>query len=161
MNGYGTRVARIVAAQSGAARLMIVRAGSSSGAFTDLNEATAIRYAVDHGARILDLSLGGPRTSPVERDATRPEYPAALLGADGAHAQFSNAGPWLSLAAPGSDVTSFAAPVAAAAAALVRAASPRPRARQVVALLEQTASGRRVRTDELGYGVVDVQAALA
>src|SRR6476620_4150218 len=102
-NGHGTEVARIVAQESGGARLIVIRAGSSSGAFSDANEAAAIRYAVDHGARILNLSLGGPQTSTAERSAiryaigqgalvvaaagddyaSRPEYPAALLGADG------------------------------------------------------------------------------
>src|SRR5690349_4857841 len=62
-NGHGTEVAQIVARESGGAKLMVIRAGSSSGAFSDANEAAAIRYAVDHGARILNLSLGGPATS--------------------------------------------------------------------------------------------------
>ena len=191
LNGHGTRVAQIVARESPAARLMIVRAGSASGAFSDGNEAAAIRYAVDHGARIVNLSLGGPRTSAVERSAiryaasrgvlvvaavgddyaSRPEYPAALLGsnglavaavlADGTRAPFSNTGSWVSLAALGEDGTSFAAPLVSAAAARVWAANPRLTARQVVTVLEQTASGRGTRTDELGYGVVDVAAAVA
>ena len=191
LSGHGTRVARIVARESGGAGLMIVRAGSSSGAFSDRNEAAAIRYAVDHGARILNLSLGGPRTSAVERSAvryalargalvvaaagddyaSRPEYPAALLGAgglavaavlrDGTRAPFSNSGPWVSLAALGEDGTSFAAPLVSAAAARVWATNPRLTARQVVAVLEETASGRGAHTDELGYGVVDAAAAVA
>jgi subtilisin family serine protease len=190
-NGHGTRVARIVARESGGARLMIVRAGSSSGAFSDRSEATAIRYAVDHGARIVNLSLGGPRTSAVERSAiryaaargalvvaaagddyaTRPEYPAALLGpnglavaavlSDGTRAPFSNTGSWVSLAAPGENGTSFAAPLVSAAAARVWAANPLLTVREVVAVLQETASGRGVRTDDLGYGVVDVSAAVA
>ena len=100
LNGHGTKVASLIARSSGPARLLIIRAGSSSGAFSDADEAAAIRYAVDHGARIVNLSLGGPRTSSVERAAvryaiahgvlvvaaagddyaSRPEYPAALLG---------------------------------------------------------------------------------
>ena len=102
-NGHGTKVASLIAGASGGARLMIIRAGSSSGAFSNAGEATAIRYAVDHGARIVNLSLGGPQTSSGERAAiryaiargvlvvaaagddyaSRPEYPAALLGPDG------------------------------------------------------------------------------
>jgi subtilisin family serine protease len=191
LNGHGTLVASLVAQSSGRARLLVVRAGSASGAFSDANEAAGIRYAVDHGARIVNLSLGGPRTSSTERAAiryavshgvlvvaaagddyaSRPEYPAALLGpnglavasvtTDGRHAPFSNTGPWVSLAALGERGTSFAAPLVAGAAARVWSADPLLTARQVVALLEQTASGRGVRTDELGYGVVDVAAAVS
>lgn len=190
-NGHGTRVASIVARESGGARLLVIRAGSSSGAFTDANEAAAIRYAVDHGARIVNLSLGGPRTSPVERAAiryaaardvlviaaagddfaSRPEYPAALLGGsglavasvgdDGSPAVFSNRGPWVSIAALGVDGTSFAAPRVSAAAARVWRVNPGLTARQVVHILELTASGHGRRNDELGFGVVDVSRALA
>jgi len=189
--GHGTQVASIIARDSGAARLLVVRAGSSSGAFTDANEAAGIRYAVDHGARIINLSLGGPRTSAVERAAIRyavahgvlviaaagddyarrPEYPAALLGGgglavaavgeNGSRALFSNTGPWVSIAAPGLDGTSFAAPRVAAAAARVWQANPRLTAREVVRILELTASGNGLRNDELGFGVLDVARAVA
>jgi subtilisin family serine protease len=191
LNGHGTRVAEVIARENMGARLLIIRAGSSSGAFSDANEATAIRYAVDHGARIINLSLGGAGTSPIEQSAvryaiargvlmvaaagddyaSRPEYPAALLGAnglavaavlrDGTHAPFSNTGPWVSVAAIGEEGTSFAAPVVSAAAARVWAANPKLKARQVVAILQETASGRGTRTNELGFGVVDVAAAIA
>lgn len=190
-NGHGTKVASIIARSSGGARLLIIRAGSSSGAFTDANEAAAIRYAVDHGARIVNLSLGGPRTSGVERAAiryavahgvlvvaaagddyaNRPEYPAALLrgsglavaavGSTGARELFSNTGPWVSVAAPGADGTSFAAPLVAGAAAQVWQANPALTAREVVRLLQRTASGHGLRDDALGYGVVDVARAVA
>jgi len=183
-NGHGTLVASIVAQESGNARILVIRAGSSSGAFSDANEAAAIRYAVARGASIINLSLGGPSTSTVERAsvryaiahgvllvaaagddyANRPEYPAALLGPnglavaavgpDGTREPFSNTGPWVSIAALGENGTSFAAPHVAAAAARVWAAHPRWHARDVIALLEQTASGGGVRNDELGYGVI-------
>jgi hypothetical protein len=185
LNGHGTKVATLVARTSGNARLLIIRAGSSSGAFSDAGEAAAIRYAVDAGAQIINLSLGGSRTSKVERSAVnyaihrrvlivaaagddyanRPEYPAALLGGDGlavaavtssgARARFSNTGPWLSVAALGDDGTSFAAPVVAGAAALVLEANPRLTPRQIVQIIEETASGRGTRTNYLGFGVVD------
>jgi subtilisin family serine protease len=190
-SGHGTLVASIVARSSGSARLLIIRAGSASGAFSDANEAAAIRYAVDHGARIVNLSLGGPRTSTVERSAVRyaigrgvlvvaaagddyagrPEYPAALLGADGlavaavmrdgTRAPFSNTGPWVSVAALGEAGTSFAAPLVSAAAALVWTANPHLSPRQVVGLLRETATGLGRRDDGLGYGVIDVAAAVA
>jgi subtilisin family serine protease len=191
LNGHGTKVASLIARSAGGARLLIIRAGSSSGAFSDANEAASIRYAVVHGARIVNLSLGGPHTSTVERDAVqyaiahgvlvvaaagddyadRPEYPAALLGSAGlavaavtragARALFSNTGPWVSVAAPGETGTSFAAPLVSAAAARVWAANPMLTARQVVSLLQETASGHGVRTDALGFGVIDVASAVA
>jgi subtilisin family serine protease len=190
-NGHGTKVARLVARTSGNARLLIIRAGSSSGAFSDAGEAAAIRYAVDAGAQIINLSLGGSQTSNVERSAVnyaihrgvlivaaagddyanRPEYPAALLGEDGlavaavtssgARAPFSNTGPWLSVAALGDDGTSFAAPVVAGTAALMLQANPRLTPRQIVRILEETASGHGARTNDLGFGVVDPVAAVA
>ena len=54
---------------AGNARLLIVQAGGADGSFSDVEEAAAIVYAVDHGARILNLSLGGPSTSTAERRA--------------------------------------------------------------------------------------------
>jgi subtilisin family serine protease len=79
----------------------------------------------------------------------------------GAHAAFSNSGPWVSVAAPGDDGTSFAAPHVAAAAARVWAANPSLTARRVAAILRETASRHGTRTDAVGFGVVDVSAALA
>jgi subtilisin family serine protease len=74
---------------------------------------------------------------------------------------FSDTGPWVSVAALGEDGTSFAAPLVAAAAARVWAANPALTASRVAAILRDTASGRGVRTNELGFGVIDVLAAVA
>jgi hypothetical protein len=46
------------------------------------------------------------------------------------------------------------------APALVWAADPQLTAQQVAAVLEQTASGHGAWTPELGYGVIDVAAAV-
>lgn len=205
VNGHGTFVASLAAGASGAARLMIVKAGSASGAFTDAAESSAIHYAVDHGAKIINLSVGGVDTSPTERAAvayairhgvllvapvgngfgSTPMYPAALLGnaglavaastETGGHAPFSNTGIGVAITAPGEHVlgdlvgglsgydsgTSFAAPLVAGAAALIWGANPRLTARDVVAIIEQTASGSGTWTPDLGYGVIDVAAAVA
>ncbi|HET8894098.1 MAG TPA: S8 family serine peptidase [Gaiellaceae bacterium] len=205
VNGHGTFVASLAAGASGAARLLIVKAGSASGAFTDGAESAAIHYAVNHGAKIINLSVGGAGTSSVERAAvayaiargvllvapvgngfgTTPMYPAALLGnaglavaastETGAHALFSNTGAGVAITAPGEHVlgdlvgglhgyesgTSFAAPLVAGAAALVWGVNPRLTARDVVAIIEETASGSGAWTPELGYGVVNVAAAVA
>src|SRR4051812_31933861 len=62
--GHGTFVAALAAGSvtngegiagfGGDAKLMIVKAGSGDGSFSDVDEATAIAYAVDHGARIIN-----------------------------------------------------------------------------------------------------------
>ena len=109
----------------------------------------------------------------------------------GRHAAFANTGSWVSLAAPGEHVlaalssasspllfprtplvgvsglygygsgTSFAAPLVSGAAALVWAADPSLTAQQVAQTLKATASGNGTWTAELGYGVINVAAAVA
>jgi subtilisin family serine protease len=112
-------------------------------------------------------------------------------GPDGRRASYANTGSWVSLAAPGEHVlgavsalsspllypraaldgvtglygygsgTSFATPQVAGAAALVWAANPSLTARQVAQTLKETASGGGRWTPELGFGVIDVEAAVA
>jgi subtilisin family serine protease len=113
--GHGTFVASIAAGSvtggfalngfGGDAKLMIVQANRSKNAFDDVDEAAGIVWAVDNGAKIVNLSIGGADTSQVERDAIEyaishgvllvaaagnsgqsgnvPSYPAALLGPHG------------------------------------------------------------------------------
>jgi subtilisin family serine protease len=57
--------------------------------------------------------------------------------------------------------TSFAAPQVSGAAALVWAANPSLTAQQVAQILKETASGGGRWTPELGFGVIDVAAAVA
>jgi subtilisin family serine protease len=241
-NGHGTFVASLaagsvtngdgIAGAGGDAQLLIVKAGTARGSFTDVDEAAGIIYAVDHGARIVNLSVGGTTTSLTEQraieyavqhgvlivasvgndyaDGNPVEYPAALLqpagsngvggsglavtasGATGLRAAFANTGSWVSLAAPGEKVfgavsanaspthyprsklpgarsglygyasgTSFSAPQVSGAAALVWAANPSLTAPQVAQILKETASGAGRWTPELGFGVIDVAAAVA
>jgi subtilisin family serine protease len=240
-SGHGTFVASLAAGSTsngegiagfgGAAKLLVVKAGSADGSFTDVDEAAGIVYAVDHGARIINLSFGGSGTSPTERAAVAyaarhgallvaasgndarngnpVEYPAALLqpvdsgGIGGiglavgasttssVRAPFSGYGSWISLVAPGVDVlgalpsagaptfqairlpgshrgryglasgTSFATPQVSGAAALVWAANPSLSATDVATILKETASGDGIWTPSLGYGVLDVAAAVA
>jgi subtilisin family serine protease len=238
--GHGTFVASLAAGSSsngegmagiaGEARLITIKA-SLEGMFTDFELAAAIAYAVDNGAKVVNLSLGGTKSSLTEvraleyafakdvllvaaagNSAMRGNpvgYPAAHLqpvgsngvggyglavGAStitGARAAFSNHGSYISLAAPGEEVfaalskdsspkhyprvtlpgsakglygyssgTSFAAPQVAGAAALVWAANPSLSSRQVTDILKQTASGGGQWNPELGFGVINVAAAV-
>src|SRR5918912_2183420 len=236
--GHGTFVASLAAGSvsngegiagfGGDAQLLCVQVAHDDGSISDVDEAAGIVYAVRHGARIINLSLGGTDPSKLETRAVRyaqrhgalvaaaagnefhqgnpVEYPAALLqhpGSDGrggrglsvaastlkgAPAGFSNTGSYVSPAAPRDTVfralsrysdwsraplpgsrtgiygfssgTSFATPEVAGAAALVWAANPALRARQVAAILKQTASGAVRWNRELGFGVIDVAAAV-
>jgi subtilisin family serine protease len=230
--GHGTFVASLAAGLSteaggmsgfgGDARLMIVQANRGGLGFTDIDESRAIVWAVDHGANIINLSLGGARTSLVERKAidyatkhgvllvaaagnsaeqgNPTVYPAALIGATGLvvgasnaageRASFSTTGAYVDVLAPGVDVlgalasgisstfftpvatptsigtygygsgTSYAAPEAAGAAALVWAANPNLDAAGVAATLEATAAGQGTWTNELAFGTIDVAAAV-
>ena len=232
--GHGTFVASLAAGSvskgkvfagfGGDAGLMIVQASETPSDFNDANEAAAIVWAVDHGARIVNLSLGGSQTSQIEQDAVdyavrhgvllvaaagndgtdgnAPVYPAALLGnvglavgastRSGHRASFSPVAWYLALSAPGVNVlgavaatspastyprlslpgittgfygygsgTSYAAPEVSGAAALVWAANSKLTARQVIHVLEATASNAGSRSPGLGYGVIDVGAAVA
>jgi subtilisin family serine protease len=109
--GHGTFVSSLAAGSvengvgisgfGGDATLLVIQAIDSDGYITDVDEAAAIVYAVKHGARIINLSIGGSETSAVETRAIRyaarhgvlvvaaagnehaygnpVEYPAALL----------------------------------------------------------------------------------
>jgi hypothetical protein len=241
-DGHGTFVSALatgsvtngdgIAGFGGDAQLLMIKAVGAGGTFSDVDEATAIVYAVDHGAKIINLSIGGEGTSQLETraiqyaashnvllvaaagneyEAGNPvEYPAAALQPvgskgqggfglavaastmSGKRASFSNTGTQISLAAPGDNVfgavaagssreywpryplpgsssglygwssgTSFSTPEVAGAAALVWAANPGLTAQQVAGILKATASGRGRWTPKLGYGVIDIAAAVA
>jgi subtilisin family serine protease len=79
LHGHGTFVASIAAGSvtnaegiagfGGDAKLLVVQSGRADGSFTDVDEAEAIVYAVNHGAKVINLSIGGVDTSAVERNA--------------------------------------------------------------------------------------------
>ena len=241
-DGHGTFVSALAAGSvtnsegiagfGGDAQLLMVKAVGASDSFSDVDEAAAIVYAVDHGAKIINLSLGGVGASELEERAIEYaaehdvllvaaagneyasgnpiEYPAAALQPPGSNGQggvglsvaastmagsrasFSNTGSHISLAAPGENVfgaiaagssrmwwprsrlpgshaglygwssgTSFATPEVAGAAALVWAANPALTAEQVAAILKSTAFGGTRWNPRLGFGVIDVAAAVA
>jgi len=113
--GHGTFVASLAAGAitlgnamrgfGGDAKLMVVQANADANTFNDVDEAAAIVWAVNNGAQVINLSIGGSDTSQVEEDAVSyaishgvllvaaagnsglsgnvPSYPAALLGSHG------------------------------------------------------------------------------
>jgi serine protease len=123
---------------------MPVKVLDAAGEGTDADLARGIIWATDHGARVINMSLGGPGASAVLDNAVRYalqhevvlvaaagnegsqvlSYPAAAPGvlgvtatdAAGRFAWFSNHGPWYYLAAPGIGIRSTALAGGAAAA---------------------------------------------
>jgi len=109
--GHGTFVSSLAAGSStnaegvagfgGDVKLLAVQAAAPDGSISDVDESAAIVYAVDHGAKIINMSFGGPSSSSTEQSAiayaaahgvllvaaagnsgqsgNQPSYPAALL----------------------------------------------------------------------------------
>ncbi|WFE36803.1 type VII secretion-associated serine protease mycosin [Micromonospora sp. WMMD975] len=217
--GHGTTVAGLIAGRADDdrgvvglapdAKILPIRVLDAENRYDDaLIIAKAVRWAVDNGARVVNLSLGGGGDSPAlaaaldyafARDVvvvactgnlatsttTKVWYPArepgvlAVTGLDrNSEHLWSGAitGRETILSAPATALygarsrggywrvqgTSFAAPLVAATAALVRARYPRMSAGDVVNRLIGTARdlGPTGRDDRFGYGMVDPVAAL-
>ncbi len=141
-HGHGTAVAGIIAARTNNGQGMAgvcwfclvlpVKVLDRSGSGDDTRIAAGIVWAVDHGARVLNLSLGGPGDSPElqaslayaaykgaivvaaagNSGTTMPFYPAADVNALSVAAttttdhgyKWSNYGSWVDVAAPGCNV---------------------------------------------------------
>ncbi len=217
--GHGTTVAGLIAGRNDDrkgvvglapdARILPVRVLDEENRYDDaLIVAKGVRWAVDKGAQVINLSLGGSGDSPAlaaaidyafARDvvvvactgnlATSPDakvwYPArepGVIAVSGLERNSDNlwsgaiTGRATILTAPASGLvgarppggywrvqgTSFAAPLVAATAALVRARYPELSAGDVVNRLLVTAKdiGPTGRDDQFGYGLVDPVAAL-
>jgi subtilisin family serine protease len=164
--GHGTFIAGLIALAAPGARIMPLKAFPPSGISDAFTVSAAIKFAVDHGANVINLSFGSPRFSGVLADAIdyakkrclvltaavgndnvkAPQFPARLdsvigvaaIDSSDRKAAFSNFGNDVSVDAlgvglistfPGGDYavwsgTSFAAPLAAAEAALIFGADP-------------------------------------
>jgi subtilisin family serine protease len=143
--GHGTSVAGVIAARGnntqGVAgvcwlcRILPVKVLSADGSGTTSTVAAGMVWAADHGAAVINLSLGGPGTAAALDDAvayartkgvivvaaagnsgvTTPFFPAAAPGVlavagtddtDRLHS-WSNRGPWVAVAAPGCNPAPF------------------------------------------------------
>ncbi|MET7945287.1 type VII secretion-associated serine protease mycosin [Micromonospora sp. NPDC005324] len=217
--GHGTTVAGLIAGRNDDkrgvvglapdARILPVRVLDEENRYDDaLIVAQGVRWAVDNGARVINLSLGGSGDSPAlaaaldyafVRDvvvvactgnlatstSTKVWYPArepGVIAVSGLERSSDNmwsgsiTGRATVLTAPASGLvgakppggywrvqgTSFAAPLVAATAALVRSRYPQMPAGEVVNRLLVTARdlGPTGRDDRFGYGAVDPVAAL-
>lgn len=145
-HGHGTHVAGVIASVAGngiggaglsqGARILPVRVLDATGWGTDADVAKGIVWAVDNGATVVNLSLGGPSVSSLlgtaidyalqrdvvvvaasgnsGKDGDPILYPAATpgviavgaIGKDGTRPDFSSSGPHLAVAAPGVSILS-------------------------------------------------------
>jgi serine protease len=143
-NGHGTMTAGIIGANTNngvglagvawSAKILPVKVLDAEGSGTDAVIIAGINWAAANGAKVINLSLGGPDDNPLLHDAITqavakgivvvaaagntgvgaPEYPAAYpeviaVGAtdnNGALTAFSTHGDWVDIAAPGWDIFS-------------------------------------------------------
>jgi type VII secretion-associated serine protease mycosin len=216
--GHGTMVAGVAAAATnnnvgiagvaGQAKIMPIKVLDATGVGSDADFVSAIVWATDHGADVINMSFGGALPNAAVTDAINyalahdvvvvgatgndaaptVQFPASspgviavsATGDDGSVAFFSSYGWRVDLAAPGVQVistafqsnglpvfdvesgTSFAAPMVAGVAALVRAAFPALTSAEISERLRATARdvGPPGPDAAYGAGVIDALAAL-
>ncbi len=96
-NGHGTHVAGIIAAENNElggvgiaynCKIMVLKAGNSSGYFNNSDIAEAIQYAYMNGASVINMSFGGSSISIAVEEALENAYNSCVLvaaaGNDGA-----------------------------------------------------------------------------
>lgn len=83
--GHGTFIAGLIAYIAPEARILPVRAFPPDGVADVFTVASAIKYAADHGAHVINLSLGSPEAHPLLADAINyaKERGAVLIAATG------------------------------------------------------------------------------
>lgn len=132
--GHGTHIAGIIHLIAPEARIMPLRALDSDGVGDLSAVVQSIRYAVDHGARVINLSLGTPTWSDILHDAilyasshgvvvvaaagnlssSTAQYPAGdrcalgITSSDAARVKsdFANYGGWVDFTSPGEQIYS-------------------------------------------------------
>ena len=133
-HGHGTMVAGILAVMAPDAMIMPLRAFDDKGCGTTYNIAKAVKYAVSHGAQVINMSFGiSGQTQTLKKtigeavnagvtvvasagngNMAVPQYPAAYPGVLGVaatnltdvKASFSNYGSTIFVSAPGSNIVS-------------------------------------------------------
>ena len=96
-NGHGTHVAGIIAAENNKiggvgiaynCKVMVLKAGNSSGYFNNSDIAEAVQYAYMNGASVINMSFGGSNISIAVEEALENAYNSCVLvaaaGNDGA-----------------------------------------------------------------------------
>ena len=87
-HGHGTHVAGAITMTAGngggvglayGAKIMCIKAGSSSGTFASYDVAKAIKYAVDNGADVINMSFGGEEKSAIVEAALKDAAEYAVL----------------------------------------------------------------------------------
>ncbi|MEU4163752.1 S8 family peptidase [Actinoplanes sp. NPDC026670] len=215
-HGHGTHVAGTIAAVTGNAtgvsgvapdvKIMPVKVLGDDGSGNMSDTAEGITWAVDHGAQVINMSLGGTQQVAAVSNAIKyarskgvtvvaavgnsreqgspTSYPAADAGVIGVAATdsndrvgvYSNAGNYVDVAAPGTDIlslapngqyktmsgTSMASPHVAALAALLKSYQSSLTPDQIEATLEKSAVdlGPAGFDNDFGNGRVDALAAL-
>ena len=186
--GHGSHVSGIIAAVadnaiggSGVApqaRILPIRVLDSFGSGDSKDVSKAVRFAVDAGVKVINLSLGGATESTSLTAAIQyaVDRNVLVVAAAGNGTSFDQRGEYIDLAAPGSSIlstasndykiqsgTSMAAAFVTGAAALLFAAQPSITAAQVRDVLQRTATdiGALGRDTTFGYGLVNLVAAFA
>lgn len=73
--GHGTHVSGIIVTEAPGVQIMPIRVLNSEGVGTYWEVSAGIKYAVDHGAKIINMSMSAPRLTPSLKDAL--DYAAA------------------------------------------------------------------------------------
>uniref|UniRef100_UPI003D81641A S8 family serine peptidase n=1 Tax=Trichloromonas sp. TaxID=3069249 RepID=UPI003D81641A len=177
---------------------LVVLDANGSGPYSAI--ASAITWAADRGAKVINLSLAGPYASSTLQNAidyawakgavivaaaaneatSTPYYPAACNNVVAVSASdkndnlasFSNYGPWIDVAAPGTTIyttsnggsyggwngTSFSSPITAGLVALIWSANPLLTNAEVVDILKQGADdlGAPGFDSSFGHGRINV-----
>lgn len=116
-NGHGTGTAAVAAAPAGSpyagvaagSSLIVARALDASGAGTTAQEAAALNYVAGQGARVVNVSLSGPKSLAVSRAITTHPDTLFVVSAGNSGADVDGAGVAYPCADPAANVVCVAA----------------------------------------------------